>query len=78
MHQVINIDTTGLDALEALHDVLLEEGRHLILAGLTTQPASLIRRSGFIEELGEANVASDLSAALLRARQLVDSSPKPV
>jgi SulP family sulfate permease len=78
MHQVINIDTTGLDALEALHDVLLEEGRHLILAGLTQQPASLIRRSGFIEELGEANVASDLSAALLRARQLVDSSPKPV
>ena len=78
MHQVINIDTTGLDALEALHDVLLEEGRHLILAGLTTQPVSLIRRSGFIEELGEANVASDLSAALLRARQLVDSSPKPV
>jgi len=78
MHQVINIDTTGLDALEALHDVLLEEGRHLILAGLTHQPASLIRRSGFIEELGEANVASDLSAALLRARQLVDSSPKPV
>ena len=78
MHQVINIDTTGLDALEALHDVLEEEGRHLILAGLTQQPASLIRRSGFIEELGEANVTSDLSAALLRARQLVDSSPKPV
>ncbi len=78
MHQVINIDTTGLDALEALHDVLLEEGRHLILAGLTNQPASLIHRSGFIEELGEANVATDLSAALLRARQLVDSSPKPV
>ena len=78
MHQVINIDTTGLDALEALHDVLLEEGRHLILAGLTKQPLSLIRRSGFIAQLGEDNLRPDMPSAIAQARRIVAGTPKPV
>ena len=71
LHQVINIDTTGLDAIEALHEVLRDEGRHLILAGLTRQPLSLIRRSGFLVELGEKNVVADLKAALAQAQRIV-------
>ena len=70
MHQVINIDTTGLDAVENLHRVLREEGRHLVLAALNPQPLSLIRRSGFIQSLGEDNIAADLPAAVARARTL--------
>ena len=70
MHQVINVDSTGLDAFESLHRVLREEGTQLVLAGVTAQPLSLIRRSGFIHELGEANLVDDLAAALVRAREL--------
>ena len=71
MHQVINLDTTGLDFLENLHRTLHEEGRHLILADLNHQPLSLIRRSGFVATLGENNLARDLSSALVRARKIV-------
>ena len=71
MHQVINLDSTGLDAIESLQRVLREEGAQLLLAGLTPQPLSLVRRSGFLAELGEAQVLPDLATALARARELV-------
>ncbi len=71
MHQVINLDTTGLDFLENLHRTLHEEGRHLILADLNHQPMSLIRRCGFVATLGEKNLTRDLSSALVRAREIV-------
>lgn len=70
MHQVINLDTTGLDFLENLHSMLKEERRHLVIAGLNEQPASLVRRSGFLQTIGEANVLPNLEAALARAREL--------
>jgi SulP family sulfate permease len=70
MHQVINLDTTGLDFLQNLHRTLREEGRHLVLAGLNNQPASLLRRSGFLLTLGERNVVDNLPSALTRARDL--------
>lgn len=70
MHQVINLDSTGLDAIEALHHALGEEGSQLVLAGLTAQPLSIIRRSGFIHDIGEANLALDMNEALVRARAL--------
>ncbi len=70
MHQVINLDSTGLDAIESLHRVLREEGSQLVLAGLTPQPISLIHRSGFIRDIGEANLVPDLQAALTRAQEL--------
>ncbi|MFN0039129.1 MAG: SulP family inorganic anion transporter [Burkholderiales bacterium] len=71
MHQVINLDTTGLDFLENLHRTLHEEGRHLILADLNPQPLSLLHRSGFVATLGEKNLTRDLSSALVRAREIV-------
>ena len=70
MHQMINLDSTGLDTLETLHHSLQAEGRHLVLAGLNPQPLSLLRRSGFDKTLGEDNLAPDLAQALVRANQL--------
>ena len=64
MRKVINFDTTGLDALEALHDSLARRGGRLVLADLNEQPLSLITRSGFIEVLGRENIAKDLDSAL--------------
>lgn len=64
MHKVINFDTTGLDALEALHATLARRGGRLILADLNAQPMSLISRSGFIDVVGRENVVDDLQAAL--------------
>ncbi len=66
LHQVINLDTTGLDTLEALHRLLAKRGGGLILAGLQAQPRSLIHRSGFADTLGDANLVDDLDQAWSR------------
>jgi len=67
MHKVINIDTTGLDALEALHATLLRRGGRLILADLNPQPLSLLRRSGMLEQLGPQNITASLETAIREA-----------
>ena len=68
MHKVINLDTTGLDAIEALHAELGRRGGRLILADLNEQPRSLLQRSGFLELMGAGFLVDDLDAALLEAR----------
>jgi sulfate permease, SulP family len=68
MHQVINLDTTGLDALESLHTLTQRRGGRLILAGLNEQPLSLVSRSHFNDALGAQNLAPDLQAALQLAK----------
>ena len=67
MPQVINLDTTGLDALEGLLRLLRKRGGRLILADLTEQPLSLLRRSGFLDELGRENLFENLESALAAA-----------
>ena len=69
-HHVINIDTTGLDALAALHRSLTRRGATLVLCDVNQQPRSLITRAGFIDTLGPANLLPNLAAALQRAQQL--------
>lgn len=64
LHQLINLDTTGLEALEGLHKTLTKRGGKLVLTDINEQPASLIRRSGFLETLGSENVYSSLEQAL--------------
>jgi len=73
LSQMVNIDSTGLSALETLHRALTRRGNHVVLAGLTAQPAALMRRAGFAQSLGEANIVHDLPAALARARLLLDT-----
>jgi SulP family sulfate permease len=67
MHQVINIDTTGLDALESLHKQLARKGGRLLLVDLNEQPLSILRRSGLLAQIGEENLLDrleDVAAAL--------------
>jgi len=63
MHQVINLDTTGLDALKGLHRHLERRGGRLILAELNEQPLSLVTRSGFLNVIGPKNIVPRLDAA---------------
>ncbi len=75
MHQVINLDTTGLDALETLLERLQRAGGTLVIAEPTAQPLSLLTRSGFVERMGAHNLFEDLDDALtaLRARHAVET-----
>ncbi|NMF97573.1 sulfate permease [Aromatoleum toluolicum] len=69
MEKVINIDTTGLDMLQALHRALDKRGTQLILCDLNAQPASIVQRSGFGETIGSENLAGNITDALLRAQR---------
>jgi sulfate permease, SulP family len=64
LHQVINLDTTGLDALRSLHRMLARRGGRLVVAEANDQPLSLIHRSGFADELGDDAVFASLDDAL--------------
>ncbi|KIF82373.1 SulP family inorganic anion transporter [Noviherbaspirillum autotrophicum] len=70
MQQLINLDTTGLDALETVHRTLLARGCQLILVGPNHQPLSLMTRTGFLDRLGAENCVADLAHALDRANFL--------
>ena len=50
-HQLISLDTTGLDALEQLLKAVEKRGGRLEMTGLNEQPRSLIERSGFAQRL---------------------------
>ena len=70
MDKVINIDTTGLDILQTLHRDLKKTGATLILCDLNSQPGSLVFRSGFLDKLGDENVAGNITEALMRAQRI--------
>jgi SulP family sulfate permease len=71
LHMVINLDTTCLDTLEALHRGLARRGSALVLCAANDQPLSLMRRSGFLEKLGKENLMPDLAAAIGHATKLL-------
>jgi SulP family sulfate permease len=68
---LLSLDTTGLEALDALRRQLARRGGALIVAGATEQPLSLLQRSGFVERIGADNLVADLAAAQVRARHLL-------
>jgi sulfate permease, SulP family len=61
-HQLISIDTSGLDALIQLQRTLARQGQRLVLCGLNEQPASLIARGGLAHALGPEGIHADLTA----------------
>lgn len=64
MHRMISLDTSGLEALRELHAELARRGVELVLARVNEQPLSLIRRSGFEDELGAGRLVPTLEQAL--------------
>ncbi len=76
MEKVISIDTTGLDMLQTLHRNLQKRGADLILCDLNSQPGSIVFRSGFLEKLGDENVTSNITEALVRAQRLRGHDPE--
>jgi SulP family sulfate permease len=64
------LDATGLRALEELAEALHASGRTLILCGARHQPERLIARADFRRHIGHANVCANVTAALVRAREV--------
>ena len=66
------IDATGLHELEKLTDRLRATGRTLLLCGARSQPEELLRKSAFLQHVGEENVLPHVEAALARAREIYE------
>jgi SulP family sulfate permease len=64
---MIQLDSTGLDALENLHGKLTKQGATLMLSGLHGQAEATLQRTGFLERLGTENAFPNIIAALRAA-----------
>ena len=64
MHRLVLLDTSGLDALQQLHRTLKKQNIALVLAAVSEQPLSLIRRSGFATVVGEDAIVPTVAGAL--------------
>jgi SulP family sulfate permease len=66
---LLNMDNTGLEAIETLHGMLRKRGSVLILCGLQEQPRWLAVQSGLATDLGSENVVPTLADAFRRAKE---------
>lgn len=73
LREMTAMDATGLQALGDLAQRVQGSGRTLILCGARRQPATLMRRSGIQETIGQANVCPNVATAIARARRLIAS-----
>ena len=71
LSEVLNIDTTGLEALEGVHTKMEKSGGHFILCSVPPQAMSLIRRSGFDKKLGRDHIYGTLNEAVSYGFDLV-------
>jgi SulP family sulfate permease len=71
--QLLNLDSTGLETIAALHRMLQKRGGILVLCALQEQPAGLLGRAGLLAEIGAENVVPRLPDAWRRARELTAS-----
>lgn len=72
---LLNMDTTGLEALETLQHLLKRQQGVLIICAAGIQPTSLIHRSGFDQQLGEEFLLADRNSAWTLAEQLLTCTP---
>ncbi len=73
LSRMLALDTTGVETLDVLRRQLARRGGALLIAGAARQPLSLLRRSGFIDRVGEANVLQDFAGARRRAIDLLNA-----
>jgi SulP family sulfate permease len=71
LHLVPAMDATALNALESVVERFRKHGRTVILSGLHRQPLDMLRKAGFIEEIGRVNLVAHFDDALARAREIL-------
>lgn len=77
MRHVVAIDASGLQIMEELLASLRRHGTALLLSAVSAQPLEAMRQSGFLDRLGEENIARDIYEAIDRATALLALSPDP-
>ncbi|HXM97750.1 MAG TPA: solute carrier family 23 protein [Candidatus Dormibacteraeota bacterium] len=71
------IDSTGLQALESLADLVHDSGRELILCGAREQPSRIMHQTEFQRHIGKENMCESVDEALERARMVFSEAATP-
>ena len=71
MRSVSAIDITSMISLENVYDVCKEHGVKLVLSHVNEQPMKVLKKSGFVQKIGEENLQPNIEAALARAAAIV-------
>ncbi len=71
MRNVPAIDATGLNMLNRLFEEGKNDGIHLILSGVHTQPLYAMTQFGLLDKIGEKNIFGNIDDALDKARELM-------
>ena len=74
MRHVPTIDATGLQSMEELLADCRKHHVALVLSAVSGKTLEAMRRSGFVDRLGEENLAPDIYKALERARIILASA----
>ncbi|MBR4941148.1 MAG: STAS domain-containing protein [Clostridia bacterium] len=64
MGSVPTLDISALRSLQKVHSVLTEKGVRLILSHVNEEPMKVMKHAGFIEILGQENLAANIDEAL--------------
>jgi SulP family sulfate permease len=74
---VLNIDSSGLDALENVRKTLKQKGSCLLISHVQGQPQDLMGRSKFMEAMGKKHFFPTTVAAMDYARKLLGQAIVP-
>jgi SulP family sulfate permease len=69
MRGVPLIDTSGLEALEHLHERIHKQGGTLMFAGMHDNARRMVERGGLVDEFGEENFFWSSDQAIVQAEQ---------
>jgi SulP family sulfate permease len=73
LRSMLSLDSTGVHALELVHQNCRRRGVTLILSGVHVQPTIALFQNGLAERIGEENLFPDFESALARAREIAET-----
>ena len=71
MRSVPAIDSTAMNALQNLTKLCESKGITLVFSHVNEQPMKVMKKSGFVDLVGEENFCSNISDALKHAEELI-------
>lgn len=72
MRSVPSLDSTALNALEALYKKCEKQGVKLIFSHANDQPLAVMRKSGFFDKIGSENFCAHIDDALKRSASIIE------
>jgi sulfate permease, SulP family len=77
LSNLLNLDTSGVKALENLVEHLHSKGCRLLIAGASGQPLLLLKRSRFMDKIGEYKFFENTAKALDFAAEAIGQNMQP-